>query len=91
MPVSFKSRFLTGEKNVKKRHTSLLFCVFVLILLKNIFNLEHEVKNEKKKIWIEVNNIPKNIECKDKLIIPFHKFIREDRLIEILDKKGAKK
>ena len=41
----------------------------------------------KKRIWIEVDSIPKNIEHSDKLIIHPHKFIKEDRLIEILAKK----
>jgi len=35
--------------------------------------------SRKKKIWIEVKAIPKNIEHKDKLIIPHHKFIRINR------------
>ena len=41
----------------------------------------------KKKIWIEVNDIPENIEYKDRLLIPFHKFVKEEALIEILTKK----
>jgi len=44
----------------------------------------------KDRIWIEVNDIPKNVEHRDQLIIPSHKFIRKDRLIEILDKKELK-
>lgn len=45
----------------------------------------------KKGIWIEVNDIPKNVEHRDKLIISSHKFIRKDRLTEAKNDKILKK